>query len=162
MARLALLWAAVIPTVGGHATGQTPLAKGQPRAIPRRLEGYSARRLADEDDWTDGPAGFCDGDEAELGEGEDMEEINPYSSSLFIAGGSSRMTRPSRARMTRAITLAASSAGSADASWRPAIVMGEERGKLETRYSPRTKLHAAAVALALIFSRGFSLPPLPI
>ena len=53
--------------------------------------------------------------------------------------------------MTRAITLAASSAGSADASWRPAIVMGEERGKLETRYSPRTKLHAAAVALALTF-----------
>ena len=69
MARLALLWAAVMPTVGGHATGQKPLAKGQPRArLPRRLEGYSARRLADEDDWTDGPAGFCDGEEAELGE----------------------------------------------------------------------------------------------
>ena len=51
MARLALLWAAVMPTVGGHATGQTPLAKGQPRARgSRRLEGYSARRLADEDE----------------------------------------------------------------------------------------------------------------
>ena len=74
MARLALLWAAVMPTVGGHATGQTPLAKGQPRARPRRLEGYSARRLADEDDWTDGPAGFCDGDEAELGETASREE----------------------------------------------------------------------------------------
>ena len=40
-----------MPTVGGHATGQTPLAKGQPRARgSRRLEGYSARRLADEDE----------------------------------------------------------------------------------------------------------------
>ena len=78
MARLAL-WAlaaaAVMPTAGGHATAQTPLAKGQPRArLPRRLEGYSARRLADEDDWTDGPAGFCDGDEAELGETASRED----------------------------------------------------------------------------------------
>ena len=28
----------------------------------------------DEDDWTDGPAGFCDGDEAELGETASREE----------------------------------------------------------------------------------------
>ncbi len=54
MARLAL-WAlaaaAVMPAASGHATGQTPLAKGQPRARgSRRLEGYSARRLADEDE----------------------------------------------------------------------------------------------------------------
>ena len=40
-----------MPTVGGQATGQTPLAKGQARARgSRRLEGYSARRLADEDE----------------------------------------------------------------------------------------------------------------
>ena len=79
MARLALralAAAAVMPTATtGHATGQTPLAKGQPRArLPRRLEGYSARRLADEDDWTDGPAGYCDGDDEELGETASREE----------------------------------------------------------------------------------------
>ena len=50
-----------MPTFGGHATGQTPLAKGQPRARgSRRLEGYSARRLADEDE-----DGDEDGDEDE-------------------------------------------------------------------------------------------------
>ena len=55
------------------ATGEGAAA-GQRVYRPRRLEGYSARRLADEDDWTDGPAGFCDGDEAELGETASRED----------------------------------------------------------------------------------------
>ena len=32
------------------------------------------RDSLDEDDWTDGPAGFCDGDEAELGETASRED----------------------------------------------------------------------------------------